>query len=136
MCSAAVRTTARTLASDGSWPAGLPFYETVNEAPAIASLPSAWFTLGFIAESDDPVSVGASPTFREVGRVVVSVMGRAGTGDSTLITLADQVAPVVRTVFPAAGISVRGVSPPTLIDDGIDGEFERYDVQVDFQRFH
>ena len=136
MCSAAIRTAARTLPNVATWPAGLPFYETVNEAPSIASLPATWFTLGFEAATDDPVSIGAAPEYRETGRVVVSIMGRAGTGDGTLIGLADTIPPLIRTHFNASEIRIRSISPASLIDDGIDGEFERYDVFIDFERPH
>lgn len=136
MCSAAIRTAARDLPNAGGWPGGLPFYETVNEAPSIASLPVTWFTLGFEANADDPVSIGPAPEYRETGRVVLSIMGRAGTGDGTLITLADAVPPLIRSHFAAAEIRIRSVSPASLVDDGIDGEFERYDLFVDFERSH
>jgi len=136
LSSGAVRTQARSLAAASGWPAGLPFFETVNSAPSISSLPSTWFTLGFDGDSDDPISLGATPTYNELGRITLSLMGRAGLGDSAVIGLADQIPPLIRTHLTAASIATRGISPPQLVDDAAEGEFLRFDLIIEYQRFH
>jgi hypothetical protein len=108
----------------------------VNEAPSITSLPATWFTVGFDGDSDDAVSLGPSPTFSELGRITVSIMGQAGLGDTTVIGLADQVPPLIRTHLTGGDIYTRGISPPQLIDDGTEGELIRFDLSVEYERFH
>ena len=136
MSSATVRTAARGLASMAGWPGALPFRETIDDAPALAGLPSTWFTLTFQGDSDDAVGIGAAPEYRETGRVILSVMAESGSGDSTAIGLADQVPALVRSHFKSNQIAVRGMTPAQMIEDGQDSEYSRYDVVVDYSRDH
>ncbi len=136
MSSAAVRTTSRGLAALGPWPADLPYYDTVSTAPSIASLPDSWFTLVFQADADDPIGIGPGGALRETGRVVVACLGRAGETDAALVALVETAAPLIRPHFQGAGIHVRSISPPQDSDPGLEGEWFRLDLTIDYSRDH
>jgi len=136
MSSSTVRSVARSLPSDPAWPGALPFYETVNDSPSIAALPDSWFTLVFQADADDPVGLGAGGQLREAGRIVLAGFSRSGTADGDLITALEVAAPLLRPHFAASNIFVNSLSPPQESDPGLDGEWFRLDLVVEYWRFH
>jgi len=135
--SSAVRTTARSLPNVGGWPAGLPYFDTVSDAPRAATLPDSWCTLIFQGDSDDPVGIGTGGYLREDGRVVVACLGRSGIGDAALMALVETATPLIRPHFRAAGIEVRSITPPQDAEPaGLEGEWFRLDLTVDYSRDH
>jgi hypothetical protein len=133
--SAAIRAAARDLENAVGWPAGLPYYDTVSDAPSIASLPDSWFTLVFQGDTADAYNIGGGE-FRESGRVVVACLGRSGEGDAALVALVETAAALVREHFAAAGIFIHSISPPQDTDPGIDGPWFRLDTVAEYERFY
>jgi hypothetical protein len=136
MSSAAVRTVSRAMVNDITWPALLPYSDTVSDTPRAASLPDSWCTLIFQGDSDDPIGIGATGDLRENGRVIVASLGRSGIGDATLIALVETASDLIRPWFRANGIEVRSVTPPQDTDPGLEGEWFRLDLEIDYSRDH
>ncbi len=136
MSSSAVRDVARDLVNAVGWPAGLPLKETISEAPDPATLPDSWLTLSFIGQSDDPLGIGPASELREIGTVIVSCLARSGLGDSSLIDLMEEATALIPAHFAASQIYVSSVSPPQESEPGVDGEWLRMDLSVDYQRDH
>jgi len=135
MSSSVIRAAARGLPSVVGWPAALPYHDTVSESPSIATLPASWCTFVFQGDTDDPIGIGASQ-FRETGRVVVACLARSGEGDTTLVALVETASDLIRPHFIGLGIEVHSLTPPQDTDPGLEGEWFRLDVVIDYSRDH
>jgi hypothetical protein len=99
MSSRAVRTWFRTFVP-ATVPT-VPYVETTNKAPDPQNLPDTWCTLEFSGATEERLTLGTTPIFREYGNVNVIVLGLSGRGDDTIL----QAAELLRTAL--TGISLQ-----------------------------
>ena len=67
----------------------VPYVETVNIAPNPQNLPDLWSTLEFSNASEQRLTIGSQPIFREYGIVNVIVLGLSGRGDDAPLQAAE-----------------------------------------------
>lgn len=76
----------------------VPYIETTNVAPNPKNLPDTWMTLEFTSPSEQRLTIGANPVFREYGVVNVIVLGLSGRGDSAVLAAAELYRGVLQTL--------------------------------------
>jgi len=59
----------------------VPYLETINSMPNPQNMPDLWTTLEFANASEERLTIGANPIFREYGMVNIIVLGLSGRGD-------------------------------------------------------
>ena len=134
----AIRDAARAMVIDAGWPAGLPFFETLNEEPDDTTLPDLWCTLSFEAQSDDRIAIGSVPvTQLEEGTVRVKILARSGLGDAAAVDARESVRgfPYTFTGWPA-GLTIDKTRGPTDPFGGGDGSWFRADLAIDYSYQH
>ena len=67
----------------------VPYVETTNTMPDPTNLPDVWATLEFSNASEQRLTIGAQPIFREYGLVNVIVLGLSGRGDEAPMQAAE-----------------------------------------------
>jgi hypothetical protein len=67
----------------------VPYVETTNQAPNPKNLPDLWFTMEFAPPSEQRLTLGSQPIFREFGNVSVVVLGLSGRGDDAVVQAAE-----------------------------------------------
>jgi len=140
MSSPEVRAAARALVTGGSWPAGLPYRETVEQVPAegrpTPGALSAWCTLGFEGDTDDPIGIGPDSLLREEGRVVFRCFAEGGEGDTALGALVSAASTAIRSyAWGGVGIFPRSLSAPQPIEDA-DESWSILDLVFTYEREH
>ncbi|MBA60022.1 MAG: hypothetical protein CMQ40_12740 [Gammaproteobacteria bacterium] len=138
MSSAAVRTIARSLVTGASWPAGLPYQETVDQYPSggvpVPGTTTAWCALEFEGDTDDPMGIGGDSMLREEGRITFRLFGEGMSGDSAILTLADSATAAIRA-FDWQSIFIRSLTAPQPIM-AEDETWTVFDIVAEYQRDH
>ncbi len=138
MSSSLVRTTARAFVDDGSFPAGLPFRETVDQLPDEGrpdpSTTPAWCTLDFEVSDDERLGIGAETLRNEEGRIFLFCFGAGNQGDAAILTLAEQ-ALAAANAYDWGAIYLAQVIPPTAIEME-DETWAVYAIVIAYELYH
>ena len=114
------------------------FYaETIATRTDNNSLPDLWLSLGFAAESDNPISIGSvNACWREAGTVTVFVVAKAGDGDAAAVAQCDLVLAAFRRFTAlSGGLRVMNVTPP-VSNEETDGRWLVMSVGLYYQYTH
>lgn len=135
MSASAVRSAARAVCQDASWP--VPFVESVGENPEPGTVPDEWSTVQFDPYDDEPIGVGPASPWRETGQIVFVIGTKSGQGDSAAVGYAATAVGVIRGWdWGSSGIYVISISPPKTDDPGGEGRFLRMHVEVEYEYDH
>lgn len=113
MSSSTVRNAFRTELA-AAFPA-LPQFDTLGVRVDNNALPELWATTDFIPISDNAIAIGRPTCHRELGTFRCFVVGKAGTGDSTIIGQADSILAHFRA-WRNGNIRVINTIPPAPSD--------------------
>lgn len=129
-----VRDSARALMADASWPAGLPYHDTLGTAPDPAGLPDTWCTLFFDTESDEQVGIGTMGMREERGRITLAILADLdpAVGDADAVALAGAAKVALRGWAWPAGLRIESLDGPDHPDPAGIGTYLQTDVGVQY----
>jgi hypothetical protein len=122
---------------DANW-TDTPIVGEENEFDSPPDNLDPWLTYGFLAEPENPVSIGApsSNCKEEYGQIHITVFVASGSGSDAALTYAESVRTMMRTANLGSGLRVVAVdAPETAFPSRVDasqGNFFGYQVVVNY----
>lgn len=116
-------------ALEQKWAASLqtsvPYYDTINVEPDLATLPDLWGTLAYTGATEACVSIGAeSACYREEGTATLVFCTRSGFGKSAALTAADAARDLYRGFTALNGnLIITAANPPQEASDRVIGDY-------------
>lgn len=115
-----------------SFPA-VPLIETYGLEVDVEALPALWFGIGFVALSEERLTLDEPAYWNETGIVRVRVAGEAGEGEDVVIAQSDAVRQAFRH-WVQDGIEIDFTLPPGEENPESDGKWIFADVDLQYMR--
>ena len=131
MSSKAIRDAFRTQL-ETSFPV-VPLIETYGLEVDTETLPDLWFGIGFVATSEERLTLDEPAYWNETGIVRVRVAGEAGEGEDVVIAQSDAVREAFRH-WRQDGIEIEFTLPPGEENPESDGKWIFADVDLQYAR--